>query len=58
MKALLLNCITVHPFLRGKLIKDENTDNNEITQVAGHTSETPRFTVSSPEQLLEAYYCL
>lgn len=42
MKTLLFDFITVHPFLkRGKLIKDENIDNNEITQVAGHTSEIP-----------------
>lgn len=41
MKTLLFNCITVHPFLkRGKLIKDD-LDNNETTQVAGPTSETP-----------------
>lgn len=41
MKTLLFNCITIHPFLkRGKRFDDENIDNNEITQVAGRTSET------------------
>lgn len=41
MKTLLLNCTRFHPFLkRRKRLKDENIDYNEITQVAGHMSET------------------
>lgn len=51
----LFNYIRLHSLLkRRKTVKDENTDYNEITQVAGHMSET----LSSPVQLLEAYYCL